>query len=84
MQEKIEGQKSRLGKHQKPEWKRIRTRWSRFFASQGSGVRDQRSENRKRRLIGVRGLPLIHDKTVDEWGTAVLGYFMIGPPAVTP
>ena len=29
----------------------------------------------------VRGLPLIHDKTVDEWGTEVLGYFMSGPPA---
>jgi len=31
----------------------------------------------------VRGVPLIHDKTVDEWGTAVLGYFMTGPPART-
>ncbi len=31
--------------------------------------------------VGFRGLPLIHDKTVDEWGTVVLGYFMIGPPA---
>ena len=31
--------------------------------------------------VEVRGLPLIHDKTVDEWGTAVLGYFMTGPPA---
>ena len=32
----------------------------------------------------VRGLPLIHDKTVDEWGTEVLGYFMTGPPAENP
>ena len=32
----------------------------------------------------VRGLPLIHDKTVDEWGTEVLGYFMTGPPARWP
>jgi hypothetical protein len=32
----------------------------------------------------VRGLPLIHEKTVDEWGTAVLGYFMTGPPAYAP
>ncbi len=32
----------------------------------------------------VRGLPLIHDKTVDEWGTEVLGYFMTGPPANVP
>jgi hypothetical protein len=31
--------------------------------------------------VGVRGLPLIHDKTVDEWGTKLLGYFMTGPPA---
>ena len=31
--------------------------------------------------VEIRGLPLIHDKTVDEWGTAVLGYFMTGPPA---
>ena len=30
-----------------------------------------------------RGLPLIHDKTVDEWGTPLLGYFMTGPPAGT-
>jgi len=29
----------------------------------------------------VRGLPLIHDKTVDEWGTEVLGYFLAGTPA---
>ena len=29
----------------------------------------------------VRGLPLIHDKTVDEWGTEILGYFMTGPSA---
>ena len=29
----------------------------------------------------VRGLPLIHDKTVDEWGTEILGYFTTGPPA---
>jgi hypothetical protein len=34
-------------------------------------------------LVEVCGLPLIHDKTVDEWGTAVLGYFMTGPPATT-
>jgi hypothetical protein len=33
--------------------------------------------------VGVRGLPLIHDKTVDEWGTEVLGYFMTGPPALS-
>jgi len=31
---------------------------------------------------GVRGLPLIHDETVDEWGTQGPGYFMIGPPAL--
>lgn len=31
--------------------------------------------------IEVRGLPLIHDETVDEWGTLVRGYFMTGPPA---
>jgi CHASE3 domain sensor protein len=30
----------------------------------------------------VRGFPLIHDKTVDEWGTQVRGYFMTGPPAI--
>ena len=29
----------------------------------------------------VRGLPLIHDKTVDEWGTEVLGYFITREPA---
>jgi hypothetical protein len=29
----------------------------------------------------VRALPLIHDKTVDEWGTEVLGYFTTGAPA---
>jgi hypothetical protein len=33
------------------------------------------------RPVEVLGLPLIHDKTVDEWGTAVLGYFMTGRPA---
>jgi hypothetical protein len=26
------------------------------------------------RLIEFAGLPLIHEKTVDEWGTKVLGY----------
>ena len=26
------------------------------------------------------GLPLIHDKTMDEWGAAVLRYFMTGTP----
>ena len=31
--------------------------------------------------LKVRGLPLMHDKTVNEWGTAALGYFMTGPPA---
>jgi hypothetical protein len=36
----------------------------------------------QRRRVEVCGLPLIHDKTVDEWGTEVLGYFMTGPPAV--
>jgi hypothetical protein len=35
----------------------------------------------RKTLVGVRGRPLIHDKTVDEWGTAVLGYFMAGRPA---
>jgi len=30
-----------------------------------------------------RGLPLIHDKTVDEWGTPtpIFGYLMTAPPA---
>jgi hypothetical protein len=32
-------------------------------------------------LVGVRAIPLIHDKTVDEWGTKVCGYLMTGPPA---
>ncbi len=32
--------------------------------------------------VEVRGLPLNHDKTVVEWGTAVLGYLMTGPPAL--
>jgi hypothetical protein len=41
-----------------------------------SGKRDQ-----KNTLVEVLGFPLIHDKTVDEWGTAVLVYFMTGPPA---
>jgi len=36
---------------------------------------------RKGRRVEDRGLPLIHDKAVDEWGIAVLGYFMTGPPA---
>jgi hypothetical protein len=35
----------------------------------------------RKTLVGVRGRPLIHDKTVDEWGTAVLVYFMTGRPA---
>jgi hypothetical protein len=32
-------------------------------------------------LVDVCDLPLIHDKTVDEWGTTVLDYLMTGPPA---
>ena len=44
-----------------------------MICTAGAGVREQGSE---RARGGVRGRPLIHDKTVDEWGTAVLGYFM--------
>jgi hypothetical protein len=36
----------------------------------------------KKLPVEIRGLPLIHDKTVDEWGTAVLGYFLTGAPTV--
>jgi len=37
----------------------------------------------KYRVVKVRGLPLIHDKTVDEWGTRCFGGDMSGPPALT-
>ncbi len=33
-------------------------------------------------LFTRMGFVVIHDKTVDEWGTAVHGYFMTEPPAV--
>ena len=42
------------------------------------------SSQRTVRRGEVYGLPLIHDKTVDEWGTEDLGYFMTGPPATRP
>ena len=38
----------------------------------------------RHRYAVVRGLPLIHDKTVDEWATEVFGYLMAGPPAHLP
>jgi hypothetical protein len=35
----------------------------------------------KKKLVEVCGLPLIHDKTVDEWGTADFRELLTGPPA---